>query len=342
MDSKYDFQVLLCHYWKQGVKATEAVRMINAVEGVNSITIRTAQNWFKKFSNGDTNLLRKKGSGRPSIVNSEALVKAVEKNPRTSTRKLSAQLGPSKSTICRHLHLHGKVNRRCREIPHELSAENALRRVDICKELLKNPFDSRFTKRIVTSDEKWIYFTNPDTSNQWLDIGQTAFPVVKHQRFERKVMLCVWWNYEGVIHFELIPNGKSIDSKLYSSQLHRMYEKLKEKYPSLVNRKRVLLQQDNAKPHTAIRTKKKIVELEGIELLPHPAYSPDLAPSDYYLFRSLAHFLRGRSFSNVNDVEIACLEFFSSKSKQWYLSGIQELSKRWLKTIEHNGLYFDI
>ena len=121
-----------------------------------------------------------------------------------------------------------------------------------------------------------------------------------------------------------------------------MYEKLKEKYPSLVNRKRVCLQQDNAKPHTAIRTKKKIVELEGIELLPHPAYSPDLAPSDYYLFRSLAHFLRGRSFSNVNDVEIACSEFFSSKSKQWYLSGIQELSKRWLKTIEHNGLYFDI
>ena len=56
-----------------------------------------------------------------------------------------------------------------------------------------------------------------------------------------------------------------------------MYEKLKEKYPSLTNRKRVLLQQDNAKPHTANRTAEKIVELEGIELLPHPAYSPDLA-----------------------------------------------------------------
>jgi len=101
-----------------------------------------------------------------------------------------------------------------------------------------------------------------------------------------------------------------------------MYEKLKEKYPSLTNLKRVLLQQDNAKPH--------------------PAYSPDLAPSDYYLFRSMAHFLCGRSFSNVKDAEITCLEFFSSKSKDWYLKGIQELSERWLKTIEHNGLYFHI
>ena len=91
----------------------------------------------------------------------------------------------------------------------------ALRRADICKELLKNPFDSCFIKRTVTSNKKWIYFTNPDASNQWLDIGQTAFSFVKSKRFKRKVMLCLWWNDEGVMHFELIPNGKSIDAKLY-------------------------------------------------------------------------------------------------------------------------------
>jgi histone-lysine N-methyltransferase SETMAR len=57
-----------------------------------------------------------------------------------------------------------------------------------------------------------------------------------------------------------------------------------------MNRKRVLLQQDNARLHTA----KKIEEQEDIELLPHPAFSPDLVPSDYYLFRSMAQFLRGK------------------------------------------------
>jgi len=56
----------------------------------------------------------------------------------------------------------------------------------------------------------------------------------------------------------------------------------------------------------------------------------------------MAHFLCGLGFSNVKDVEIACLEFFSSKSKDWYLKGIQELSEKRLKTIEYNGLYFGI
>ena len=100
-------------------------------------------------------------------------------------------------------------------------------------------------------------------------------------------MLCVWWNYQGVIHFELIPNGKSIESKLYSAQLDCMYGKLKE------NRQRVLLQLDNAKPHTSIITKEKIEKLGGIEILSYPAYNTNLVPSDYYLFRSMPHYLCG-------------------------------------------------
>jgi hypothetical protein len=47
----------------------------------------------------------------------------------------------------------------------------------------------------------------------------------------------------------------------------------------LVNRKRVLLQH-NSRPHTAKKNLQKIEELEGTELLKHPAFSPDLEPSD--------------------------------------------------------------
>jgi histone-lysine N-methyltransferase SETMAR len=88
-----------------------------------------------------------------------------------------------------------------------------------------------------------------------------------------------------------------------------MYTDLLEKYPALVNRKRVLLQQENARPHTAKKTLQKIEELEDIELLQYPAFSPDLEPSDYYLFRSMAQFLRGKKFQSVADVEVVVEEF---------------------------------
>jgi hypothetical protein len=85
-----------------------------------------------------------------------------------------------------------------------------------------------------------------------------------------------------------VPDGRTINAEVYSQQLEKMCTVLLEKYPALVNRKRVLLQQDNARPHTAKKTLQKIEELEDIELLPHPASSPDLEPSNYYLFRSMA------------------------------------------------------
>jgi hypothetical protein len=94
-----------------------------------------------------------------------------------------------------------------------------------------------------------------------------------------------------------------INMEVYSQQLEKMYAVLLEKYPVLVNRKHVLLQQDNARPHTAKKILLKIEELEAIEQLRHPAFSPDPEPSDYYLFRSMAQFLHGKKFQSVPGIQ---------------------------------------
>jgi histone-lysine N-methyltransferase SETMAR len=106
-----------------------------------------------------------------------------------------------------------------------------------------------------------------------------------------------------------------------------MYMVLLKKYPALVNRNHVLLQQDNARLHTAKKTLQIIEELEGTELLPHPTFSPDLEPSDHYLFCSMAQFLCGKKFQSVVDVEVAVEDFLVPKIK----SGFTRHSRNWLK-----------
>jgi histone-lysine N-methyltransferase SETMAR len=116
----------------------------------------------------------------------------------------------------------------------------------------------RFIKRIVTCNEKWIYLNNQDLQKQWHDKGQLPVPVAKRECFEKKkVLLCVWWNYEGLIYYELVPDSCAINTEVYSQQLEKMYTVLLEKYAVLVNRKRVLLQQDNTRPHTTKKTLRK-------------------------------------------------------------------------------------
>ena len=82
-------------------------------------------------------------------------------------------------------------------------------------------------------------------------------------------------------------------------------------------------------------------ELGGIELLPHPAYSPELSPSDSHLFRRMTHFLHGRNIENIEAVEVGLAEFYAPKTGDWYRSAIINLAEIWLKTIESDGLYFE-
>jgi histone-lysine N-methyltransferase SETMAR len=61
--------------------------------------------------------------------------------------------------------------------------------------------------------------------------------------------------------------------------------------------KSVCLLHDNARPHTAAVTTGKLEEVHW-EVLPHPAYNPDLAPSDYHLFGQLKATLGGKKIQS--------------------------------------------
>ena len=66
---------------------------------------------------------------------------------------------------------------------------------------------------------------------------------------------------------------------------------------------------------------------------------PDLAPSDYHLFRSLHNAFARRSFNDVEAVKTALQQFFDSKPVEFYRGGIYLLPDRWREVIHHDGTY---
>ncbi|KZC12787.1 Histone-lysine N-methyltransferase SETMAR, partial [Dufourea novaeangliae] len=92
----------------------------------------------------------------------------------------------------------------------------------------------------------------------------------------------------------------------------------------LINGKGVVFHQDNARPHTSLVTRQKLLQL-GWDILPHPPYSPDLEPSDYYLFRSLQNFVDGKTFTSNEEVKNHMDQFFASKEYKFYERGIMLL-----------------
>ena len=151
-------------------------------------------------------------------------------------------------------------------------------------------------------------------------------------------MLSVWWNFKGIVYFELLPRNQTINSNVYYRQLMKLDKEVKEKRLELATRKGLIFHQDNAKPHTSLVTRNKLLEL-GWKVMPHQPYSPDLAPSDYHLFSSLQSHLNGKTFDSNEAVKNELIQFFASKNQTFYERRIMTLTKRWKKVFEQNAQY---
>ena len=99
--------------------------------------------------------------------------------------------------------------------------------------------------------------------------------------------------------------------------------------------KGILLQQDNARVHTC-KIAMDAVGRNGYDLT-HPICSPDLAPSDYFLFPNLKKDICGRHFQSNEEVVAAVEEWVRDKDPGFFNSGLMALEHRWSKCIILEG-----
>ncbi|KAG5314900.1 MOS1T transposase, partial [Pseudoatta argentina] len=113
-----------------------------------------------------------------------------------------------------------------------------------------------------------------------------------------------------------------------------------EKRPLYAQRHdKVILLHDNARPHVAKPVKTYLETLKW-DVLPHPPYSPDIAPSDFHLFRSMAHGLADRRFHSYEEAQKWIDSWIASKDMSFFRRGIHVLPERWEKVVSSDGQYF--
>ncbi|KAK6765204.1 hypothetical protein RB195_025230 [Necator americanus] len=248
-------------------------------------------------------------SGRPTAISVDELKNLAEQHPYEGVRYFAASLGCSLSTVSNGLRFLRMVKKLGQWLPHALGDGNRQRRLDICC----SP-EARGLDTIVTGDEKWVLYVNH----------------TQKQEGNAERLVGSSWNL-------LLPDNTTVTAEVYCSQLQRLADKICKKHPKLDN---VRLLHDSARSHIAKKkTSQKILEL-GWEVLPHPAYSAVLAPSDYHLFRSLQHHLKEKRYDDRDHLENDLWAFFTSKSPEFYGKEIRDLVRRWQKLVDVDGDYF--
>jgi histone-lysine N-methyltransferase SETMAR len=103
------------------------------------------------------------------------------------------------------------------------------------------------------------------------------------------------------VHREFVPTGTSITAAFYAEVLTRLRESVRRKRRQKWKNDWAL-HHDNAPSHTAMAVQQFLGKI-NIPIVPHPPYSPDLAPSDIWLFGTLKMGLRGRLFATMEDIK---------------------------------------
>lgn len=282
-------------------------------------------------------------------VVTEENVRKVEKlvlaDRRIKLWQIAEELQISKERVGEIMHKHLNMRKiSARWVPKMLSPFDKQRRLETSKDFLELVGDNLddICDRIVTVDESWIRQYDPESkqeSMQWMKKGERPPKKFKVEKSTSKLMATVFWDSEGVLLIDYLPKGTTMNGQYYANLLAQTREAVLQKRRGKLARG-VLFLQDNAPVHTA-RVSRQTLKDTGFSEIDHPPYSPDLAPSDYFLFSNLKKELRGRRFANNNEMKAAVESHFEGKEKEYFFGGLKALYARCEKCISLEGDYIE-
>ena len=158
--SKLHLRHSLLFLFHQQKKAVEAHRLLVETYGEHAPVIRTCETWFRQFKNGDFDLTDNEHPATAKKFEDKELQALLDEDPTQSQQQLAQTLNVTREAIFQRLKAMGKIQKYGKSVPHQLNDRQMENRKTICEMLLQRFERKSFLHRIVTGDEKWIYFEN--------------------------------------------------------------------------------------------------------------------------------------------------------------------------------------
>ncbi len=171
--------------------------------------------------------------------------------------------------------------------------------------------------------------------------GSTQTWQTSHAAVRSKADAGGFFDSKGTIHKECTPRGLGISAEVYLGILERFREQLRRKRPQYWSGEQTwALLHDGAPAHCATDVLDWLAD-KNIELVPHPGYSPDLSPADYWFFNRVKSCLRGIRFRDADELQTALNNVIFMVDPEEYQAAIDRYLPCLRKCIEANGEYFE-
>lgn len=324
-----------------GLNVKEIKIKLDEQFGKSALCTKSVYNWYNSFKLGFESIEDDERSGRPHDEQLSIQISHIlEEEPYASIRYIAGKVGSNPATVYRHVTIYlSRIYMHSKYVPHNLNALQKVERVEKCTQLLNILSQSKEINfiNILTGDESWFYIKyNP--KGAWIISGESP-PCFENKGFQIvKFMLTVIWGVNGFHVIDLMNSGLSFNSSYFISHILCEIEQLK--LQKTVKRKKIqyFLHLDNSHVHNSKDSQEKIANI-GFLRAPHPSYSPDVAPSDFYLFGYVKNRLEGQEFRSPDELLDAVIEIIEQIPKETIIRVFEEWMNRCQKVIDSKGEY---
>jgi len=332
-----------------GKTGSESFEMLKQAFGDSCMSRSRTFEWFGRFKNGRTSTANDDRSGRPSMATAPSKVEevrgAVNQDRRRTIHNLCAEVGIGYGSCQRILTEQLNMHRTAAKfVPRVLTQDQKDSRVAICQELKETVRNNpTLLLNVITGDESIVYAYDPETklqSSQWKSLASPRPKKAHMQKSKLKTMLICFFDQEGIVHREFVPPGMTVNADFYCDVLRRLRENVRRKRPQQWQNQKLIIHHDNAPAHGSFKVSQFLAKY-SMTVIPHPQYSPDLVPCDFFLFPKLKLRMKGRRFNTIEEIQEESQRVLDTIPKRDFQGCFQAWQKRWDRCIPAKGEYFE-
>ncbi len=351
MESRMEQRAAIKASARSGDSVCKTIERLQAAWTDHALSIPQIRFWYKRFlEDPDRNTKDCKHPGQPKSKrndqNKDLVEEQLQAEKRSTLRQVAETCQMSKTTVHRIVRSDLKMRKLALKfVPKVLTPAQMQTRLQLCRDNVRTlEADPGILSRIIATDESWIFTYDPRTKHadmEWTRPGEPRPSKALRSRSQRRTMLILFFDSHGPIHCFFNDEG-TVDNDIYIESVRQMREQLRCKRPQLWADKNFYLLQDNASPHTSVDTLAYFFTVDLAEWLwPHPQYSLDLSPCDYWVFPLLKAKIRGHRFQNIQDVQTSVRRTLRDLPVVDYQDCFDKLLLRYRRCIEAGGQYFE-
>jgi histone-lysine N-methyltransferase SETMAR len=216
--------------------------------------------WYYGFRDGREQIEDDERGGRPKWTRTEVNIAAVadffNNDRRIASRMTAESLNIPKTVVLRILKEDlGKRMLCVRFVPHCLTAEQREDRVTTCQDIIAmTDAHKHFFNKIIIGDQTWCFAYDPETkrqSSEWTGETSPRPKKLKFQMSRIKTILIIFFDSQGVVHKELVTEGKTVNAEFYRAVMDLLLKRIRRVRPAASCSRDFYLLQDNAPAHKA-------------------------------------------------------------------------------------------